>query len=176
MNTDGEKEHYFAVKRLSTLSLLTSNHNGDFYFLNCFHSYSSKNKLKKHIKVCENHGYCYVEMSKEDNKILKYNHGEKPVREPFVIYADLECLLEKTSTCHNNSEKSSATKINKYAPSCYSFLTYSSFDTAENKLNFDRGKNCLKNFSLDLKKHVTKMINYKKKEIILLTKKEEKNA
>ena len=41
-------------------------------------------------------------MPKEDNKILKYNHSEKSVRAPFVIYVDLECLLEKMSTCHNN--------------------------------------------------------------------------
>ena len=24
---------------------------------------------------------------------------------PFIIYADLECLLEKMNTCHNNPEK-----------------------------------------------------------------------
>ena len=36
-------------------------------------------------------------MLEEDNKILKYNHGEKSMRAPFVIYADLECLLEKMS-------------------------------------------------------------------------------
>ena len=29
------------------------------------------------------------------NKILKYNHKEKSLRVPFVIYADLECLLLK---------------------------------------------------------------------------------
>ena len=58
----------------------------------------------------ENHDYCYVEMPKEDNKVLKYNHGEKSMKVPFIIYADLECLLEKMSTCHNNPEKSSATK------------------------------------------------------------------
>ena len=58
----------------------------------------------------ENHDYCYVEMPKEDNKTLKYNHGEKSVRTPFVIYADLECLPEKINTCHNNPEKSSTTK------------------------------------------------------------------
>ena len=28
-------------------------------------------------------------MPKEDNKILKYNHGEKSVKVPFIIYADL---------------------------------------------------------------------------------------
>ena len=34
-------------------------------------------------------------MPNEDNKILKYNHGEKSMKVPFIIYADLECLLEK---------------------------------------------------------------------------------
>ena len=36
---------------------------------------------------------------------------------PFIIYADLESLLEKMSTCHNNPKKSSTTKINKHTPS-----------------------------------------------------------
>ena len=48
--------------------------------------------------------YCYVEMFKEDNKSMKV---------PFIIYADLEFLLEKINTCHNNLKKSSTTKINK---------------------------------------------------------------
>ena len=43
----------------------------------------------------------YVEMPKEDNKILKYNQGEKYMKVPFIIYADLESLLEKISTCDN---------------------------------------------------------------------------
>ena len=34
-------------------------------------------------------------MPEEDNKILKYNHGEKSKKASFVICADLECLLEK---------------------------------------------------------------------------------
>ena len=33
---------------------------------------------------------------------------------PFVIYADLECLLEKMSTCINNPNESPTTKINKH--------------------------------------------------------------
>ena len=46
--------------------------------------------------------YCYAEMPKEDNKILKYNHREKSMKVPFIIYADLESLLEKINICHNN--------------------------------------------------------------------------
>ena len=34
-------------------------------------------------------------MPDEDNKILKYNPGEQLLKVPFIIYADLECLLQK---------------------------------------------------------------------------------
>ena len=90
MITDGEKWHYLAVKSLSALFRgITGNNNGDFYCLNCFQSYTTENKLKKLKKVYENHDYCYVEMPEKDNKILKYNHGGKSMKAPFIIYADL---------------------------------------------------------------------------------------
>ena len=41
---------------------------------------------------------------------------------PFIVYADLESLLEKLNTCHNNPEKLSTTKINKHTPSGYSLF------------------------------------------------------
>ena len=45
MITDGKKWHYLAVKRLSALLRgITSNNFGDFYCLNCFHSYSTEKK------------------------------------------------------------------------------------------------------------------------------------
>ena len=57
MITDGEKWHYPAVKSLSALSRgITSKHEGIFYCLKCFQSYTTENKLKNHKKVCENHG------------------------------------------------------------------------------------------------------------------------
>ena len=31
--------------------------------------------------------YCYVEMLSEDNKTLKYTHGEKSMKVPFIFYA-----------------------------------------------------------------------------------------
>ena len=107
MITDGKKWHYLGVKSLPALLRgITSNHDGSFYCLNCSHSYSTEEKLKKHEKVCNDHDYCYVEMADEDIKILKYNHGETSMRAPFIIYADLECLLEKMHSCQNKLEKS----------------------------------------------------------------------
>ena len=132
MITDGKKWHYLAVKILSALLRgITSSHNGDFYCANCFHSFRTKNKLKKHKKVFENRDYCYVEMPEEDNKMLKYSHGEKSMKVPFIIYANLEPLLKKRNTCHNNPEKSSTTKINKHIPSGSSLFTQCSFDTTK---------------------------------------------
>ena len=87
--------HYLAVKSLPALFRgITSSNNGDFYCLNCFHSYRTLNKLKKHERVCNNHDYCRVDMPKEHEKI-QYLPGEKLLKVPFIIYADLECLLKK---------------------------------------------------------------------------------
>ena len=81
--TNGEKWQYLAEKCLSKLfRRITGNNNGDFYCLNCFQSYTTENKLN----VAEDHDYCYVEMPEKDNKLLKYNYGEKSVKVPFIIY------------------------------------------------------------------------------------------
>ena len=176
MITDCEKWHYLAVTSLSRLLRgITSNHNGDFYCLNCFHAYTTENKLESHKKVCENHDYCFIEIPNEDNKILKYNHGEKSMRAPFIIYADLESLSEKMETCYNNPEKSSTTKINKHTPSGHSLFTHCPFDITKNKLDYYRGEDCMKKFCLNLREHATKIINYEKKEMILLKKNKRTN-
>ena len=56
MIADGTKCHYLAMKSLSALLTgITSNHNEDFYCLNCFHSYSTKEELKKYqLLLCRN--------------------------------------------------------------------------------------------------------------------------
>ena len=108
-------------------------------------------------------------MPGKDNQILEYNHGEKSMKVPFIIYADLESLPEKINTCHNNPEKPATTKIKKHTPSSYSLFTHCSFDATKNKLDYYRGKNCMKNFCLDLREHAAKIINYEKKELIPLT-------
>ena len=53
-------------------------------------------------------------------------------------------------------------------------FTHCSFDTTKNKFDYYRGKNCMKNFCLDLREHETKIINYEKKELMPLTKEEKK--
>ena len=81
MITDGTSNwHCLAVKSISGLLRgITSNHNGDFYCLNCFHSYTTERKLRKHKRICENLDFCY----------LKHILGKESLKVPFVIYADV---------------------------------------------------------------------------------------
>ena len=55
--------------------------------------------------------------------MLKYNHGEKSIKDPFIIYSDIQSLLEKTDACHN-PENTSTTKINKHTASDYSLFAH----------------------------------------------------
>ena len=101
---------------------------------------------------CKINDYCYVEMPEENNKILKYNHGETSMKYPFIIYADLKCLLKKMDTCHNNPEKSSTTKeYEREAPGYSVFIQCLGFKRICNKNN-----------------------NYEKEEMIPLTSEEKK--
>ena len=44
---DAKRWYYLTVRSLSTLlRRISSSNNGDFYCLNCFHSYRTLNKLK----------------------------------------------------------------------------------------------------------------------------------
>ena len=100
MITNGKKWHYIALKSeptddgfnrpIRSLSRLvrgvTSNHVGDFYCLNCLHSFRTDNTLKKHERLCDNNDYCGVEMPVQFNKTLKYNYGEKSLKLVSAIF------------------------------------------------------------------------------------------
>ena len=45
-------------------------------------------------------------MPTEDNNAIKYSHGEKSLKAPWVIYVDFECLLIKQQSCQNNPNDS----------------------------------------------------------------------
>ena len=78
-------------------------HNGDYYCLNYFHSFITKNKLESHKKVCENKDFCKVVMPFKDSKILKFNQNSKSDKEAFIIYADRKSLIVMIDGC-NKSE------------------------------------------------------------------------
>ena len=143
-------------KKLSALLRgITSKHYGDFYCLNCLYSFITKNKLESH---------------KKDTKILKFYQHRKSDKATFIIYADLEIIVEKINECKDNPENSSTAKVSEHIPSGFSMSTISSLRSIENKHDVYRGEDCMKKFCESLREHTMKIIDFKKKRMKLLTK------
>ena len=64
-------------------------------------------------------------MCSEDTKILEFNQYQKFDKAPFLIYTNLECII--------NPENSSKIKVSEHIPSGFSMSTISSFRSTENK-------------------------------------------
>ena len=101
-------------------------------------------------------------MSSDDTKILEFNQYEKSDKAPFIIYVDLECIIEKINGYKNNRENSYTTNVSEHIPSGFSMSTISSFRSIGNKHDVYKGKGCMKKFFKFLREHIMTIINFKK--------------
>ena len=51
-----------------------------------------------------------------EKNMSKFNQYTKWQKMPYIIYADLECLVKRGEGCENNPETSSSTKVGKHTP------------------------------------------------------------
>ena len=102
---------------------IANKHCGDFYCLNCPHSFTTENKRESREKLWENKFFCNVVKLSKDTKILEFNQHRKPDKVPFLIYAGLECLLENIYGYKNNPENSFATKVGENVPLSFLMAT-----------------------------------------------------
>ena len=182
MITDGEEWHYLALKSIPTSDgymrptqsisrlfnkITSTNTTNDYYCLNCFHSFRTENKLKKHELVCENHDYCEVLIPDDKNKILKYATGSKSLKMAHAIYVDIECQFVKHDTCTNNLNKSCLINKNTQEPCGYSINKVNEYK--DNYHTYYRGKDCMTKLSKDLLKIGKEILNEEKKDMIPLT-------
>ena len=100
-------------------------------------------------------------MPKEHEKI-EYLLGGKLSIAPFIVYVDLECLIEKIFFCQNNPENFYTEKKAKHKPSGYARSLICLFDDTKNK-HFYRGKDCIEKFCKDIKEIEIEILNFFKK-------------
>ena len=68
--------------------------------------------------------FCNTIMPSEGNKISEINQYQKSGIAQFIIYADLEFLIEKIDGCKNNTGNSSITKSRQIFHQVIQFLQY----------------------------------------------------
>ena len=105
-------------------------------------------------------------MPDEGKKILKYNYGERSIRVLFIVYADLECLLEKMHSCQNNPENPYTEKKKlSIRPMVIYCLQIVHLIQLKISLIVTEAKICkdLEKFCKDLRKHAMRVFNYEEK-------------
>ncbi|XP_018343250.1 PREDICTED: uncharacterized protein LOC108749198 [Trachymyrmex septentrionalis] len=93
---DDNAGHFALIKDLSRLvrSQISGNKNRKYFCDRCLYYFSSSAKLEIHSEDCGKLNDCAIRLPSEDDKWLSFdNHSRK--ERPFIIYANLECALEK---------------------------------------------------------------------------------
>ncbi|XP_071632803.1 uncharacterized protein [Temnothorax longispinosus] len=95
---DNNVGHFAWIKHLSRLVSSQINKHGHTKYIcdRCLHYFSSSDKLQSHTVECQKVNKCAIRLTSENNKWLSFKNHSRKERLPFVVYADLECVLQKT--------------------------------------------------------------------------------
>lgn len=134
--------HFCLIKNLSRLvsSFLSKNKKAKYICDRCLHYFSNQELLNNHENDCRVYNMCSIEMPAENDKILKFNNFSNSNKVPIVIYADFECLLQKTNKKLPSSEFSHITKEHK--PFSVGYYLKCSYDDNLSRYDSYRGRNC----------------------------------
>ena len=120
--TEEEKRHYCLIKNMSRLvSSQVSKHNGVIFICErCMNHFQTEKSLKAHEEHCNTNECIKINMP-EKGSVLKFKNYHNSEMVPFVIYADMESLLEPIQSCGPNPEGSFTEKFQKHKPISFSY-------------------------------------------------------
>lgn len=148
-NVKNNTNYHFAwIKNLPRLiSKQVSNHNGRIFLCDrCLNHFLSKTAFEKHLTDCKLINKCRVELPNENNKYLKFKNFRYQDVVPFVIYADLESILQKI----DDTENKNTVHTHKHIPSSIAYYVKCSYDDNLSYFRLNRSENCIDWFSLEL--------------------------
>ncbi|KYN06856.1 hypothetical protein ALC62_02240 [Cyphomyrmex costatus] len=90
---------------------------------------------------------CAIRLPSEDDKWLEFKNHCRKERVPFVVYADLECALEKTA----KDPTTSTYTYQHHNVFSIGYYMYCSYDNSLSGYCFHRDKDCISWFADELK-------------------------
>ncbi|XP_070170883.1 uncharacterized protein [Polyergus mexicanus] len=89
--------HFAWIKNLSRLvgSQLSGRRHKSHICDRCMHYFRTSDKLSAHSVDCGRMNECAIVLPTKDDKWLEFRNYSRKERLPFVVYADLECVLKK---------------------------------------------------------------------------------
>ncbi|KAK5640735.1 hypothetical protein RI129_009282 [Pyrocoelia pectoralis] len=140
--------HFTWIKNMSALfSKQLSKHGRKKFICNrCLNHFSSNAYLQKHLKHCNDINKCATRLPDETNKYLQFKHLSYQEKVPFVVYADLESILEK---CPDN-QNTNTRLCDKHIPFSVAYYLKCSYNDELSKFRLYRGRDCIQWFVKEL--------------------------
>ncbi|XP_070170392.1 uncharacterized protein [Polyergus mexicanus] len=97
MTRRDDATHFAWIKNLSRLvgSQLSGRRHKSHICDRCMHYFRTSDKLSAHSVDCGRMNECAIVLPTKDDKWLEFRNYSRKERLPFVVYADLECVLKK---------------------------------------------------------------------------------
>ncbi|XP_043264078.1 uncharacterized protein LOC122404213 [Colletes gigas] len=145
--------HFAWIKNLSRLvSTQLSKHNSRKYFCDrCMHYFGSAEKLDTHTIDCREINNCAILLPSQDSKWLSFDNRGRKERLPFVIYADLECVLQKTVDTQKDAENRKLCMYQKHEVHSIGYYIHCSYDASLSTYRCHRDADCVSWFVKELK-------------------------
>lgn len=146
------KNHYCLIRNMSRLlsSQLSKHQHRKHICDGCLLCFSSEQKLMTHQRNDCNHIFTVVPSSNPrinkygetvpENK-LKFEHFERQLIVPFVVYGDFESVLVPISTCDGDPTTSYTNPTFKHEAHSFAYYIKCGYDDSKSKFVSYRGKN-----------------------------------
>ncbi|XP_039315238.1 uncharacterized protein LOC113002869 [Solenopsis invicta] len=141
---DDNVGHFALIKNMSRLmsSQLSKKKNKKFFCDRCLHYFSSNDKLEIYTMDCGKINDCAIILPSEDDKWLSFKNYCRKERMPFIVYANLECILEKTEDEKNYQH---------HRVFSIAYYVHCAYDNSLSMYRFHSDKNCIAWFVEQLK-------------------------
>lgn len=148
--TKDNKNHYCWIKHLSRLlsSQTSSNGHRKYFCDRCLNYFMKKEYLSSHRVICTELNDCAIEMPTCENNKIKFDNFKHQLKVPFVIYADIEAILETPSEkfCENDTTKA----YQQHVAHSIGYYFQCLHDTSKSYYKSRRGIDCIKWFVQEL--------------------------
>lgn len=136
--------HYCYIKDLSRLvrSQVTA-HKAKIHICDrCLNYFTTNEKLQKHLTECINSNDCKITLPKPGEEFITYKNIKNQLEAPYVIYADIESILEKVNNSTNIYQN--------HKPFSIGYYLKCRFDDNQSYYKHNRDPDCIKWFIQEL--------------------------
>ena len=153
VTSNTETNHYVWIKNFNKLCAgVTKNATKKFFCKHCIQHFPSEDRLEKHMMDCIVLTKCQAIQMPAEGEVIKFKSFRETVKINFVIYADLESILQKlTVTQKEEMGQEQTEKLQKHVACSYGYKVVCCYDEKLSKpFKMYRGLDSVDKFFTDI--------------------------